>query len=72
MLLGLAISGGVDSMALAALCSQVQSTYPGTGHDRLASLEKIKFRAFVVDHGVRAGSTAEANSVAGLLEGRGT
>ncbi|RDL37350.1 uncharacterized protein BP5553_04783 [Venustampulla echinocandica] len=68
---GLAISGGVDSMALATLCSQLQSTYPGTGLPPLGSLRKIDFRAFVVDHGVRAGSTSEANSVARLLEGRG-
>lgn len=45
---GLAISGGVDSMALAALCSR---------------LDDCSFHAFVVDHGARQGSEKEAEAV---------
>ncbi|KFY23094.1 hypothetical protein V493_06093 [Pseudogymnoascus sp. VKM F-4281 (FW-2241)] len=54
--IGLAISGGVDSMALASLCSGIQSK------------DRFKFRAFVVDHKVRAGSGDEAHAVAKILE----
>ncbi|OBT79030.1 hypothetical protein VF21_02395 [Pseudogymnoascus sp. 05NY08] len=54
--IGLAISGGVDSMALASLCSRIQSK------------DRFKFRAFVVDHKVRAGSGDEAHAVAKILE----
>ena len=46
--IGLAISGGVDSMALAALC---------------AKISQFKFHAFVVDHGARNGSELEAEAV---------
>ncbi|KFZ11214.1 hypothetical protein V502_07666 [Pseudogymnoascus sp. VKM F-4520 (FW-2644)] len=53
--IGLAISGGVDSMALASLCSGVQSK------------GQLRFRAFVVDHKVRAGSGDEAHAVAKIL-----
>ncbi|OBT57205.1 hypothetical protein VE04_02700 [Pseudogymnoascus sp. 24MN13] len=53
--IGLAISGGVDSMALASLCSRIQSK------------DRFKFRAFVVDHKVRAGSGDEAHAVAKIL-----
>ena len=69
-------------MALAALCSRVQSTTLPTsiegqapGHtcppDSSESTHKLSFRAFVVDHGVRAGSNVEASSVAKVLEARG-
>lgn len=61
---GLAISGGVDSMALASLCSQLQSEPNNPVRPR--------FRAFVVDHGVRATSKDEAASVAKILESRST
>ncbi|OBT65675.1 hypothetical protein VE03_05580 [Pseudogymnoascus sp. 23342-1-I1] len=54
--IGLAISGGVDSMALASLCSRIQSK------------DRFRFRAFVVDHKVRAGSGDEAHAVAKILE----
>ncbi|KAH8601300.1 PP-loop family-domain-containing protein [Bisporella sp. PMI_857] len=58
---GLAISGGVDSMALVALCSKVQ----------VFRNSNTKFHAFVVDHGVRKGSDVEAKSVSLLIESRG-
>ncbi|TIA67640.1 hypothetical protein D6C76_08577 [Aureobasidium pullulans] len=54
--LGLAISGGVDSMALASLCSKVQGF----------SMPPVT--AFIVDHCLRYGSAAEAISVASNLQ----
>ncbi|MCJ1386841.1 hypothetical protein MMC17_009969 [Xylographa soralifera] len=56
--LGLAISGGVDSMALAYLC-QSMKRLDTVDRDGL----KFRFRAFVVDHKARDGSTDEANLV---------
>ncbi|KAG9657564.1 hypothetical protein KCU95_g12040, partial [Aureobasidium melanogenum] len=53
--LGLAISGGVDSMALATLCKRV----------RKFKLPPIT--AFIVDHRLRPESTSEAQSVANNL-----
>lgn len=46
-------------MALASLCSGIQSK------------DRFKFRAFVVDHKVRAGSGDEADAVARILEEKG-
>jgi len=60
-LVGLAISGGVDSMALASLCAKAQSS---GSYD-------WRFRAFVVDHGARAGSKEEAEAVAELVNKKG-
>ncbi|KAK0109788.1 hypothetical protein ONS95_002462 [Cadophora gregata] len=62
--IGLAISGGVDSMALAFLCSSMK--------ERLSVENRVvDFRAFVVDHGVRDGSDIEAQAVSKSLEKRG-
>ncbi|KAK5635008.1 hypothetical protein RRF57_010720 [Xylaria bambusicola] len=58
---GIAVSGGVDSMALAYLCSRLRS------HDlyfRLADNPVTNFRAIVLDHRIREGSSEEAESVA--------
>ncbi|EKD12271.1 uncharacterized protein L3040_000259 [Drepanopeziza brunnea f. sp. 'multigermtubi'] len=72
--IGLAISGGVDSMALAFLCSRLKelktaaADQPDPKHDILSS---VKFQAFVVDHGVRRGSDLEAQAVSKLLERQG-
>ncbi|KAI5197915.1 hypothetical protein E4T39_07031 [Aureobasidium subglaciale] len=53
--LGLAISGGVDSMALASLCKHVRR------------FKMPPVTAFIVDHRLRRESTKEAESVANLL-----
>jgi tRNA(Ile)-lysidine synthase TilS/MesJ len=45
-------------MALAFLCSQLQSKFPN----------HFEFEAFVVDHKVRNGSDKEARAVAQLLK----
>ncbi|KAK4544862.1 hypothetical protein LTR36_003766 [Oleoguttula mirabilis] len=55
--LGLAISGGVDSMALAGLCSEL-TTVAG---------RRPSFIGFIVDHQLRKGSNEEAQSVAEKL-----
>ena len=71
--LGLAISGGVDSMALAALCSQLPywEPYVADQNSVRAALANIHLRAFIVNHGVRDGSDIEAEVVSKELEQRG-
>ncbi len=54
---GLAISGGVDSMALAHLCHGIEKE----------GLLRVEFQAFVVDHGARQGSSLEASTVVSKL-----
>ncbi|KAG0032900.1 hypothetical protein BGZ81_009848 [Podila clonocystis] len=55
--IGIAVSGGVDSMALATLLSRhVQ--------DQRDALERIQLHAMIVDHKLRDNSTEEANYVA--------
>jgi tRNA(Ile)-lysidine synthase len=67
-------------MALAALCSEIQQTpienmvaglHSSLDKSTAAVLRDLRFQAFVVDHGVREGSEAEAKSVATVLEERG-
>jgi hypothetical protein len=80
-ILGLAVSGGVDSIALATLCSRLQRPAPlkssyeaeaeASDSSVLKSLQNFKFQAFVVDHGLRLGSDTEAQSVSKVLEDRG-
>lgn len=55
---GIAVSGGPDSMALAYLCRQLQVTRPDLDLD---------VKAFVVDHRFREESTEEALLVAKWL-----
>ncbi|KAI1858607.1 hypothetical protein JX265_010700 [Neoarthrinium moseri] len=65
---GLAISGGVDSMALAYLCSQIRKLDPDI---MITDHPCAGFRAFVVDHRLREGSTEEAHSVMKALHEMG-
>jgi hypothetical protein len=58
---GLAISGGVDSMALATLCSGLRELSQ-------QGKQALSFTAFIVDHGLRPGSRDEAVQVAGFLD----
>ncbi|KAK6499887.1 hypothetical protein TWF481_010244 [Arthrobotrys musiformis] len=58
--IGIAVSGGIDSMALAHLAHKLSSfTNEFQGTD---------FRAMVVNHGLRHGSREEAEDVVGSLE----
>ncbi len=59
MISGLAVSGGLDSMALAYLC-------------RSLPMQRPRFKAFIVDHRAREGSRREAEAVRDALEGMGT
>ncbi|KAI0441489.1 adenine nucleotide alpha hydrolases-like protein [Xylaria telfairii] len=60
----LAVSGGVDSMALAYLCSRLRRHYLNFS---IADNPVGHFRAIVVDHGLREGSAIEAKAVAKAL-----
>ncbi|KAJ6113156.1 hypothetical protein N7512_008480 [Penicillium capsulatum] len=64
--LGLAISGGADSMALAYLCRQLElsSEHSATGGP-------FSVTGFVVDHRAREESSHEASTVAGWLSDLG-
>ncbi|PWY84928.1 hypothetical protein BO70DRAFT_428517 [Aspergillus heteromorphus CBS 117.55] len=64
--LGLAVSGGADSMALAHLCRQWEKGLTNAGDDN-----DLSVTAFVVDHQAREESTREANQVAGWLDDMG-
>lgn len=57
----IAVSGGVDSMALAFLCKQLEKKSAG----------QLSFRAIVVDHRARPGSHEEAEDVVKMLHGMG-
>ncbi|OTA88088.1 hypothetical protein M434DRAFT_399161 [Hypoxylon sp. CO27-5] len=65
---GLAVSGGVDSMALAFLCSQIRTRDPSF---KIADNPVSGFRALVIDHGVRQGSEAEGLAVCEALNSMG-
>ncbi|KAI0998184.1 hypothetical protein K3495_g10009 [Podosphaera aphanis] len=67
--IGLAISGGVDSMALAVLCSRLQ--HDASVKFSYPNIANLNFRAFIVDHNVRIGSEAEAKAASGVLRSRG-
>ncbi|KAI9794398.1 MAG: hypothetical protein M1816_005467 [Peltula sp. TS41687] len=59
---GLAISGGVDSMALATLCTELSTANPTLG---------LQFKALIVDHSVRKESASEALKITSVLETMG-
>lgn len=54
--IAIAVSGGVDSMALAQLCAMLQRNAD-------AFSEHHQFRAMIVDHKAREGSQLEAKTV---------
>ncbi|TDZ25294.1 tRNA(Ile)-lysidine synthase [Colletotrichum orbiculare MAFF 240422] len=58
---GLAVSGGVDSMALAFLFNQLRELSPLV---KLADNPLSRISALVIDHGLRPGSDVEAREVA--------
>jgi len=58
----LAVSGGVDSMALVVLCKRLNKDFPNSA---------VKPRAFVVDHAARSGSDIEASQVAKAIREMG-
>jgi tRNA(Ile)-lysidine synthase len=63
---GLAVSGGVDSMALAALCVRMNEKWTHINKHLRIDPElrlKLRFTAFIVDHGLRSGSDEEARQV---------
>ncbi|KAL4919741.1 PP-loop family-domain-containing protein [Aspergillus aurantiobrunneus] len=68
--LGVAVSGGADSMALAYLCRQweIQKQEQKQTHIRdVHGRDEVSVTAFVVDHKARQESTQEANTVADCL-----
>ncbi|KAK8039401.1 hypothetical protein PG993_007812 [Apiospora rasikravindrae] len=67
-LVGMAISGGVDSMALAYLCSKIREYDPSF---RVCDNPVGSFRGFVVDHGLRQESAQEAEQVCKALRRMG-
>lgn len=66
MILGLAVSGGADSMALAYLCRQLELS-----SERSATGESFSVTGFVVDHRAREESRREASTVAKWLSKMG-
>lgn len=63
---GIAVSGGVDSMALAWLCSRLVEERKQLTPGRLC-----QFHAFIVDHKAREGSSDEARITKQRLHGMG-
>ncbi|KAI0121435.1 adenine nucleotide alpha hydrolases-like protein [Hypoxylon sp. NC0597] len=64
----LAVSGGVDSMALAFLCSQIRKRDPDF---KISDNAVSGFRGLVIDHGLRQGSEAEGLAVCKALDDMG-
>ncbi|KAF2219230.1 PP-loop family-domain-containing protein [Elsinoe ampelina] len=56
--MGIALSGGSDSIALAYLCHKFQSS---------PAISRASFTAFIVDHGVRPESLDEAQKVRNII-----
>jgi hypothetical protein len=54
-------------MALATLCSKLQRDQSC----KIGPISGFRFQAFVVDHGVRVGSDAEADAVSKILIAKG-
>jgi tRNA(Ile)-lysidine synthase len=65
---GIAVSGGVDSMALAFLCSKARRFDPWM---RIADHPVNDFVCFIIDHQLREGSAQEAEAVCRRVRGMG-
>lgn len=61
----IAVSGGVDSMALACLFSEIFKVYPSL---RIADNPTDSAHGIIINHGLRQGSTEEALKVVGELK----
>ncbi|KAI5864154.1 adenine nucleotide alpha hydrolases-like protein [Durotheca rogersii] len=61
----IAVSGGVDSMALAFLCFQSRKSNPDI---MIADNPVSGFRGFIIDHGLRAASAGEANATCAAVK----
>lgn len=66
MPLGIAVSGGVDSMALTALCAALTSYPPAKRHF------DFEFKPFIIDHKAREGSSEEVERVRKKIMRMGT
>lgn len=64
--IGIAVSGGVDSMALTALCVALKSYPPAKQRF------DFQFRPFIIDHRAREGSSEEVERVRQRLNRMGT
>ncbi|KAL3451937.1 PP-loop family-domain-containing protein [Aspergillus insuetus] len=73
--LGLAVSGGADSMALAYLCreweKQQQRNNPNGNPTHRANGDGLRVTAFIVDHKARPESATEAKTVSAWLQALG-
>ncbi|KAL2853709.1 hypothetical protein BJX68DRAFT_233482 [Aspergillus pseudodeflectus] len=73
--LGLAVSGGADSMALAYLCreweKQQQRNNPNGNPAPRTNGDDVSVTAFIVDHKARPESTTEAQTVSAWLQALG-
>jgi tRNA(Ile)-lysidine synthase len=56
--IGIAVSGGADSMALAHLCKQLETS---------KLIDGLSVKGFIVDHKAREESSREAKTVASWL-----
>ncbi|KAI1428386.1 adenine nucleotide alpha hydrolases-like protein [Xylaria sp. FL1777] len=65
---GVAVSGGVDSMALVYLCTRLMHHFPDF---RISDSPVSSFRAIVVDHRLRDGSREEAVAVSNAVRQMG-
>lgn len=66
MPLGIAVSGGVDSMALTSLCADLTSYPPAKRYF------DFQFKPLIIDHKAREGSSEEVERVRKRIRRMGT